>query len=54
MGLEADKLDPDSANTLDEMAAAMLDENVHYAEEHLAHGQDIPTFHVVHSGSDNE
>ena len=56
VGLQENGLHPEVSNSLDEVAAAMLSDNIDYAESHLHDemDQEIPTFHVVHSESDEE
>ena len=53
LGMDERNIYPEGANALDEMAAAMLERNFEYAEDHI-HDANIPTFHVQHSGSDEE
>jgi hypothetical protein len=51
LGMDENRIYPEASNSLDEMAAAMLERNVDYTTEH---SKEIPTFHVAHSGSDRE
>lgn len=52
LAMHEESYNPDvKSNSLDEMASAMLHENNRYADER---SDDIPTFHVVHSASDQE
>ena len=51
LGMDANGIsDPQASNALDEMAMAMLERNVEYADR----SEDIPTFHVVHSDHPEE
>ena len=54
MGLQENKIHPEVSNSLDEVAEAMIKGNVDYVEGHIHDDldQEIPTFHVVHSGSE--
>lgn len=51
--MDENRIYPEASNSLDEMATAMLERNIEYTEDHL-HDEDIPTFHVMHSGSEDE
>ena len=53
LGMDSNGLSPDQSNSLDEMAAAMIDKNAEYAEDLIDHHSDeLPTFHVVHEEND--
>ena len=52
MGMSSNGLSHDQSNSLDEMAAAMINKNAEYAEDLLDHhSEDLPTFHVVHEAN---
>lgn len=51
--MSSNGLSHDQSNSLDEMAAAMINKNAEYAEDLLDHhSEDLPTFHVVHEAND--
>ena len=49
LGMDSNGISPEQSNSLDELAAAMIDKNVEYAEDLLdRQSEELPTFHVVH------
>ena len=54
MGMDSNAItSPEYSNSLDEMAAAMMQRNAEYIENDLQ-DSDIPTYRFVHSGDSDD